>query len=79
MPCKEHKYKWLYSMNSCACVGVPRTEAGRCAGGIGTLVVAQHFIATFPMAPMAGGSELRSEGNTGCFTNSVGCYLVPVD
>jgi len=48
MPSKEHSDSWYQSF-SCACVGVPRTSAGRCAGGTGS-IVQPAAVSPFPLA-----------------------------
>jgi len=51
MPSKVHSVSYWNSTVSCACVGVPRTSARRCAGGSGDIVLSrQRLSLTFPVA-----------------------------
>jgi len=54
MPAKEHSVSCSNSTFSCACVGVPRTSAGRCAGIDRVVVVSRAAIVTFPAAALPG-------------------------
>jgi len=76
MPSKEQSVKCWYTVYSCACVGVSRTELDAALAALIVVSSVERSGCCFPDGGGAGSTELRSEGNSYGSTDMVGWYTV---